>query len=461
VPRSKPALPRRQKLRGRTQKLWTQRSAVSTATFFVIAGLSPGLASAAPRSSMSGATPQSQPGVTPTHRLTKPAEPTALHPSAESDSKGTTFHSSAAAGKAAQPTPLVRPHQLSPLETVPIDSSQGHMADPTTLWDGQNYDYTFGTNDINYDECGNSLPNKRFFMPVFKSAATNNTTGSTFGGACFLSDAMPNGPGSWATGNYSGDTWAPGIVQLNGRYVMYYTSQKAGTGQQCVGLAFSNVIGGPYTGGTEWACGPNGRWALDPQPFQSGGNTYVAYRDDAIASGNNTGISIVQVDNNGAAIWSTRKNALLSTDVSWATITNGPDTGKNIVENPAVVHGQGGDAGLFLLFSGNDYRQAAYATGLAACANNPLPASRCKVFPSTDHPYWGYPVAGSHSPIYQLPGNHTGAAAMSVYKAGSGSERADWAWVNTAIQPLGEFRHAMNGGIFESGSGNGSTWNIQ
>ena len=464
---SKRAISRRQRLRLRNQH-WRRRSAMSTAT--VAAALASFYTPAAQASQAPSATPLMLP-----NKVSTPTAPRSVKASispTKSRRKMAATFSPAASAKSGISRPAKTAPRLTPFETVPSDSSQGHMADPTTLWDGQSYDYTFGTNDSGWDACGNSPSQAKFYMPMFKTPSTNNTTGSTFGGECFLSDAMPNGPGSWATGGYSGDTWAPGLVSLNGQYVMYYTSQKAGTGQQCIGRASSSSIGGPYTGGSQWFCGPSGRWAIDPQPFQSGGNTYVAFRDDSVASGKHTGISIVQVDNSGAGIWSTKKTAFISNSdldqsAKWATITNPPSpaklAGNDIVENPAVIHGQGSDTGFFLLFSGNDYGSVKYSVGIAACGNNPLPASRCKAFPSSANPYWGWLGSGDNNAIYQLPGNHTGPGGMSVYKAGSGTMRADWAWVNTALNyPFyGEYRHAMNGGIFESGSGNGSTWTIQ
>lgn len=317
------------------------------------------------------------------------------------------------------------------------NSSKLPLADPDTVIAKDGHYVTYGTNlgAGAGPRCG-AKADTRLYVPFMVSGS-----GSTVGQpTCAAGDAMPGGPGSWA--NRSKGVWAPGVVRFGSTYYLFYAATKAGTGSstseghKCIGVAHSASARGPFTGQREWACPPGGRWAIDPDPFVSGSSMYVAYRDDAITSGSETGVSVVRTSSTGSALWSTRRDALKSTDYTWDTF--GSSAGTHIVENPSMFkHG----TRWYLAYSGNKWDTARYSTGIASCGTSPLPASRCTPLQNgRQRPYFGYGASAIH-PYRGLPGNHPGPGGMDVFTAADGTKRAVWHWYSLATHK----RHVMVG----------------
>ncbi|OYO11788.1 hypothetical protein CGZ94_15405 [Enemella evansiae] len=258
-------------------------------------------------------------------------------------------------------------------------------------------------------------------------------------GECVSGDAMPGGPGAWA----QGAVWAPGVARHGDRYFMYYTASRKGSGQKCIGRAVSKSATGPFTDGKEWACPPAGRWAIDANPFVSGGKLYVAYRDDAVASGAETGLSVVRVGASGFADWSTRRTLLLSTDIRWDT--TGTSGGTHVIENPSMFRTGNGE--WYVTYSGNNWDSPRYATGIARCGTNPLPSKRCSpIGQGVTRPYFGFRGAGDINPLKGLPANHRGPGGMDVFQTPSGDNRVVWHWWNGQ-------RYVKTGDLKAAGSG--------
>jgi hypothetical protein len=166
------------------------------------------------------------------------------------------------------------------------------IGDPDTVYDGGYFDYTFGTDDLPFlpkDKCGGGTITPR--VPVIRTPAmgagssTQGNSGSTTGEvSCLYGDALPNGaryPGGAAMGPGGNPDliWAPSVVQFNGQWLMFFTFEKNAY-QKCIGRATSSSLAGPYQAQSEWACPPNGNWAIDASAIIDGGNLFVAYRDD-------------------------------------------------------------------------------------------------------------------------------------------------------------------------------------
>jgi len=292
------------------------------------------------------------------------------------------------------------------------------LADPDTVRANDGSYVTYGTT-VGAGVGARCGATGQLYVPVLAHGS-----GSSVGMAnCASADAMPAGPGGWA----SGAIWAPGVARFGTQYFMYYTASKAGTGQKCIGRAVSANARGPFTAAGEWACPPAGRWALDANPFVANGSLYVAYRDDAITSGAETGISVVRTDANGWAIWDTRRDALKSTDISWDSI-NG-NTGTNVVENPSMFRST--DGRWYLAYAGNNWDSVRYSTGIASCGTAPIPASRCVPLQNgVQRPYFGYVGSGGLGPYRGLPGNRPGPGGMDVFTAADGTARVVYHWWN-------------------------------
>ncbi|MEV8372873.1 family 43 glycosylhydrolase [Kribbella sp. NPDC056861] len=292
------------------------------------------------------------------------------------------------------------------------------LADPDTVLANDGSYVTYGTT-VGAGVGARCGATGQLLLPVLRHGS-----GSSVGMAnCASGDAMPDGVGAWA----EGAVWAPGVVKFAGKFYLYYTATKAGTasgggnGHKCIGRAVSENAGGPFRNAGLWHCPAGGRWAIDANPFVSGGKLYVAFRDDSIASGPETGLSVVPTDANGWGLWGQRRSLLLSTDITWDT--RGTDgSGTHLVENPSMFRHN--DGIWYVAYSGNNYNSVRYATGIASCGANPLPATRCQ--PLQDgarRPYFGYSGAGDLDPFATLPANHTGPGGMDIFNAADGTFR--------------------------------------
>ncbi|HEX3326307.1 MAG TPA: family 43 glycosylhydrolase [Actinomycetota bacterium] len=61
----------------------------------------------------------------------------------------------------------------------------------------------------------------------------------------FLGDALNKLP-PWADGSHSGDTWAPDVLHIDGRYNMYFAERLEATGSMGIALATSTTPDGPF-----------------------------------------------------------------------------------------------------------------------------------------------------------------------------------------------------------------------
>ncbi|OLF09844.1 hypothetical protein BLA60_17945 [Actinophytocola xinjiangensis] len=301
--------------------------------------------------------------------------------------------------------------------TATANESTFPLADPDTLRaeDGRYVTYGTTVGAGRGKRCGGV---GKLWVPVL-THGSGNTVGMS---DCASGDALPGGPGEWASGNI----WAPGVVRFGDRFFMYYTASRKGSGQKCLGRAISRSAYGPFRNAGGWACPPGGRWAIDANPFVAGGRMYVAYRDDAITSGPETGISVVRTDGEGRAEWSTRRDALKSTHLTWDTRRAAGTT--HVIENPSMF--KAGDH-WFLAYSGNNWDSARYATGIAKCGTGPIPGTRCT--PLRDgvaRPYFGFTGEAGLGPYRGLPGNHRGPGGLDVFTAADGGKRVVYHWWN-------------------------------
>jgi len=334
-------------------------------------------------------------------------------------------------------------------QTTYTASTRAALADPDTFyWQGT--EYTFGSTEAGTDACGTAGGGPYYVPYVTATPVAAGAGGSNVGQKCYSGDAMPFGPGLWADVN--SDIWAPGVEYFGGTFYMYYSALKAGTVQRCVGRATSNSVTGPYKSQSEWACPSSGRWAIDPDPFTSNGRMYVAYRDDAISSGNDSGISIVRTAAGGFGDFSTRRDALKGADVGWNTASC-LGSGR-LVENPAIT--LDADGNFYQFFSTGCWNEppgtAPYATGGSSCGTNPLPASRCMVVGGNTNPNFAYSASGL-APLQTLPGDHRGPGGMSLYKS-NGNVRASWHWYFQMY--VGAWRYTRTGTVLHSGT----TWKV-
>lgn len=238
-------------------------------------------------------------------------------------------------------------------------------------------------------------------------------------------DAMPDGPGGWARRDHG--LWAPTVVNHNGRFYLFYTATQKGTGdrgRKCIGVAASGRAIGPFRARANPLLCNAGGWSIDAEAFVGphNGNLYVTYRDDKVETGRETAISVVRVDDNARQVL--RKRVQLSSRaVTWENA--GTNDGSHIIENPSMVRR---DGRWWLFYSGNKWRTAKYATGIARCGDSPM--SKCTPVPNRDRSYFGYlgedGMHGVHKPVSGLPRNKRAPGGMSVFHARNGGMRVVW-----------------------------------
>jgi beta-xylosidase len=169
-------------------------------------------------------------------------------------------------------------------------------------------------------------------------------------------DPLPTLP-SWAS---AGLTWAPGVLQVHSRYVMYYTVHDPTLGEQCISVATSDAPKGPFTDSSSQplVCQTSDGGSIDPNPYvdPSNGTRYLLWKsdDNSLGAGHPThiwGQALASDATSFAA--ATTPSLLLTESAPWQEPT---------AEGPAVID----RAGRYYLFYGaNNYDTANSGIGYA------------------------------------------------------------------------------------------------
>jgi beta-xylosidase len=185
-----------------------------------------------------------------------------------------------------------------------------------------------------------------------------------------LHDAMPVLP-RWAE---RGWTWAPEVLKLDDRYLLFFTARETASGRQCTGVAESDDPLGPFTSDAAepLVCQRDLGGTIDASPFRDAdGALYLYYKADANAVGKPTEIFVQRMTPDGLGLTGDVV-ALLDNDQPWEA---------HVIESPTMVRvGEG----YTLLYSANHFgwephqRLSPYAMGYATCAG---PMGPCKDAP--------------------------------------------------------------------------------
>jgi beta-xylosidase len=170
-----------------------------------------------------------------------------------------------------------------------------------------------------------------------------------------LPDPLPELP-PWAA---RGRTWAPSVLEREGRWVLYFSAHRAASGRQCIGRAVAEHPAGPFLddGGGPLVCEAGARagedlGAIDPSPFvDRDGTPYLLWSECCKPP---TRIWSQRLTNDGLALTGSPQ-ALLQADQPWE---------EPLVEAPSMLQ----EAGRYhLLYSGNRWQGERYAIGAAEC----------------------------------------------------------------------------------------------
>jgi hypothetical protein len=182
-----------------------------------------------------------------------------------------------------------------------------------------------------------------------------------------VGDALPILP-SWAN---AGNVWAPSVVSLAGKFVMYY-SPRTKTGNQCISVAVASSPLGPFVDSSPGPFECTSGYALDPKPFvDAHGQPWLLWKNGV---GNAIWSQPVRPD--GLALIGS-PSKLIAADQAWE---------QRNVEGPSLVDT---DGMLRLFYSASDWTTPQYGVGEAICAT---PAGPCR------KPQDG-PVLASHDTV--------------------------------------------------------------
>jgi beta-xylosidase len=227
------------------------------------------------------------------------------------------------------------------------------FADPFVARSGSTY-YAYSTNSGGRN------------IPVAKSFDLAHWT--------LVGDALPARP-RWAS-TAPERIWAPTLTRTARGYVLFFAAPHAASDRQCIGTAVSTRPEGPFVPSPEPIVCPTATGgAIDPFVYTEDHRSWLLWKSDADCCGG------------PATLWSQALAAdkltvegtsalLLTADQSWER--HGSGSGVATIESPAFIR----SAGIFLLlFSGNAWASADYATGYASCASPAGPCSQPRPSP--------------------------------------------------------------------------------
>jgi beta-xylosidase len=182
-------------------------------------------------------------------------------------------------------------------------------------------------------------------------------------------DALPKVAEKWA---YNGATWAPEVMKIGDRYVLYYTTS------QKIGRAVARTPLGPFVDDSakplvdQFTLGGS----IDASPFRDDdGSLYLYWKNDGNSIGQETDIWVQRLAPDGLSVVGKPVRTGEKNDQVWeGRVVEGPTMWKH-------------DGRYYLFYSGNDYANDAYAVGYATCTGplgpctdapeNPILATKC------------------------------------------------------------------------------------
>ncbi len=170
-----------------------------------------------------------------------------------------------------------------------------------------------------------------------------------------LGDALPALP-KWSVLN-SGYTWAPGVMQIEDQFVMYYVARDKEIDKQCIGVATSDDPGGPFTDPNDDAivCQGDLGGSIDAYPFRDDDSKlYLFWKNDGNCCGLEVALWAQELSPDGLALVG-EPVKLIVRDQPWE---------RPLIENPAMVKH---DDKYYLFYSGNWWESLEYAVGYAVC----------------------------------------------------------------------------------------------
>jgi beta-xylosidase len=185
-------------------------------------------------------------------------------------------------------------------------------------------------------------------------------------------DALPH-LGSWAK---EGFTWAPEVLELNGRYLLYYTASDRHANMQCVGVAVAADPKGPFVDAATApiVCRTKLGGTIDASPFHDAdGSLYLYFKNDGNRVHERTSLWGQKLAPDGMSVVG-EPLELLKDNERWED---------RVVEAPTMVRAPTGYdlfySGGFFGWNPEEGGLSPYAMGYASCSS---PLGPCKPSPT-------------------------------------------------------------------------------
>lgn len=233
-------------------------------------------------------------------------------------------------------------------------------------------------------------------------------------------DAMPTRP-AWVD-PAEWQIWAPSVIKLGERFVMYYAAKRAGatdeTNDQCIGRAEALTPLGPYVpGSAPIYCGlPResgsnwwGRGALDPEIIRGADRKLYLL---VSLSRTRANIGALKLDSIGRVIGGVNATptTLVSQSYPWHDGTVDSSLRSDaFLENPSMVY-EPNTKTYLLFYSAGQWYTNRYVTGFARCST---PVGPC--------------TADSRAPMLVNGNGRTGVGGLTAFATGDGVLRAAYA----------------------------------
>jgi beta-xylosidase len=243
-------------------------------------------------------------------------------------------------------------------------------------------------------------------------------------------DALPT-LGSWAK---TGFTWAPEVMELGGKYLLYYTASDSRKNAQCVGVAVAADPFGPFVDDRPEpiVCQTALGGTIDASPLRdSDGKLYLYFKNDGNRVHARTSLWGQPLAADGLSLTG-QPVELLKDDQKWQ---------ERVVEAPTMIHSP---LGYELFFSGGFFGWnpeegglSPYAMGYASCAGPLGPCTAAKENPIL------------HSFSDREAGCLSGPGHQSIFQVGARTFMSFHAWQATSgCRKAGDWRELYIAPIF-------------
>jgi beta-xylosidase len=225
-------------------------------------------------------------------------------------------------------------------------------------------------------------------------------------------DALPQ-LGSWAK---RGATWAPEVLQIGERYLLYYAASYRQQNIECIGVAEAADLLGPFVDSrpAPLVCQEQLGGSIDPDAFRDAdGQLYLYFKNDGNRVGKSTAIWGQPLAPDGLSLIA-QPVALIHDDKPWE---------HKVVEAPTMVRSP---IGYELFFSGayygwnDDQARSPYGMGYASCSGPLGPCAK-----SPDNPLL-------HSYYDRQAGCLSGPGHQSIFTVGTHAFMSFHAWAATS-----------------------------